>query len=379
MQNKIAKVLVYLAGAISLYAFLAIRIEPLYNAVLKEKILTDYWENTKYGELYYYNNFITHFQEKNLPPSAPKYRNTPKHPHINDADILTYGDSFFDFTRMKTFPERLGDTLHKRVFYQRMVDDHRPVIYMENDNYANSHARVLLYETSERFLAHRFLRRHDTIPSVDSRSNVRKMISAAKNWLFIKDSELKYTVLMQRSYVSTEIYSAINTFKFDKFGYISESTPVYAFKNGQPWLFGGDEVNNDNTSFYYKFTDDEINTICDNIADLASVLKRKYDLQLVFMPIPSKYVIYHRLINNDPYTNYLPRIYAGLEQRKVPVVKLYEPYLEAKDTLYYFTDNHWNKNGVDLALDEALKVMNPYLQPELLAADSIRCKSSTLQ
>lgn len=379
MQNKIAKFIVYLAGAIGLFIFLAVRIQPLYNLMLKEKIVADYWENVKYGELYYNNNFIKHFREDSLPPAALKYRNTPKHPQVNEADILTFGDSFFDFARMTTFPERLGDTLHKRVYYQRMLEDHRPVIYLRHDDYNNPRARVLLYETSERFLAFRFLNRHDTVPAADNRSALRKMGAAARDWLFLEDSEVKYSVLMQRSMLTTDIYSEINTFKFDAFGYITESTPRYVFHGNKPWLFTQDEVNDANSSFYYPFTDDEINQICDNIADLGNVLHEKYNLQLIFMPVPSKYTIYHTLLNNDKYNDYLPRLYAGLEKRNVPVVKLYDRYRNSDKILYYYTDNHWNKNGLDIALDEALKVMNPFLQPNLLASDSIQCKSATIQ
>jgi hypothetical protein len=357
MQNKIMKWFVYGSGVICLYAFLAVRTEPLFNLFLKERMMPEYWENTKYGELYYLNNYIKYFREKNLPHYIPKYRFTKKHPKLNDADILTFGDSFFDFSRMVTFPERLGDTLHKKVYYQRLLNDHRPAIYLQKENYSNADPKLLVYETSERFLAFRFLNRHDTVLYVDKRSNIRKATAAARDWLFLKKSEVKYTVLMQRSIFTTDIYSTVATLKFDAFRYITESTPVYSLKYNTPWLFYTDEVNADNTSFYYKFSDEEINRICDNIADMASYLKRHYNLHTVFIPIPSKYSIYHKLINNDPYSNFLPRIYEGLDKRGVPVVNLYDLYNRSDEILYYGTDNHWNKKGLDMAMKEALSVM----------------------
>ena len=379
MQNKIAKWLVYLVGAVCLYIFLAIRIEPLFNVILKEKIVPEYWENTKYGELYYYNNFIKHFREKNLPPAIPKYRNTKKHPKLNEAEILTFGDSFFDFSRMVTFPERIADTLHKKVYYRRMLEDHRPVIYLKQDNYADTNPKILLYETSERFLAFRFLNRHDTIPPVDNRSKFRKTAAAVWNWVFIEERELKYNVLLQRNMLTAGLYSDIATVKFDAFNYITESTPIYSLKNDEPWLFYMDEVNDDNSSFYYKFTDEEIYQICDNIADVAGVLKKKYNLQFVFMPIPSKYAIYHTMVNNDEYSNFLPRLYEGLDKRGIPVVKLYDKFINSKEILYYGTDNHWNKKGLDIAVSEALEVMKPYLNSNYLAQDSLSTKTKTIQ
>ena len=379
MQNKIAKWLVYMIGAVCLYIFLAIRIEPLFNVILKEKIVPEYWENTKYGELYYYNNFIKHFREKDLPPAIQKYRNTQKHPKLNEAEILTFGDSFFDFSRMVTFPERIADTLHKKVYYRRMLEDHRPVIYLKQDNYADTNPKVLLYETSERFLAFRFLNKHDTIPPVDNRSKFRKTAAAIWNWVFIEERELKYNVLLQRSMLTAGLYSDIATLKFDAFNYITESTPIYSLKNDEPWLFYMDEVNDDNSSFYYKFTDEEINRICNNIADVASILKRKYNLQFIFMPVPSKYAIYHTMVNNDEYSNFLPRLYEGLEKRGIPVVKLYDKFKNAKEILYYGTDNHWNKKGLDIAVSEALEVMKPYLNSNYLAQDSLNVKTKTIQ
>ena len=379
MQNKIAKWLVFMVGAGCLYIFLAIRIEPLFNVILKEKIVPEYWENTKYGELYYYNNFIKHFREKNLPPAIPKYRNTKKHPKLNEAEILTFGDSFFDFSRMVTFPERIADTLHKKVYYRRMLEDHRPVIYLKQDNYADTNPKILLYETSERFLAFRFLNRHDTIPPVDNRIKFRKTAAAVWNWVFIEERELKYNVLLQRNMLTAGLYSDIATVKFDAFNYITESTPIYSLKNDEPWLFYMDEVNDDNSSFYYKFTDEEIYQICDNIADVAGVVKRKYNLQFIFMPIPSKYAIYHTMVNNDEYSNFLPRLYEGLDKRGIPVVKLYDKFINSKEILYYGTDNHWNKKGLDIAVSEALEVMKPYLNSNYLAQDSLSTKTKTIQ
>ena len=379
MQNKIAKWLVFMVGAGCLYIFLAIRIEPLFNVILKEKIVPEYWENTKYGELYYYNNFIKHFREKNLPPAIPKYRNTKKHPKLNEAEILTFGDSFFDFSRMVTFPERIADTLHKKVYYRRMLEDHRPVIYLKQDNYADTNPKILLYETSERFLAFRFLNRHDTIPPVDNRIKFRKTAAAVWNWVFIEERELKYNVLLQRNMLTAGLYSDIATLKFDAFNYITESTPIYSLKNDEPWLFYMDEVNDDNSSFYYKFTDEEIYQICDNIADVAGVVKRKYNLQFIFMPIPSKYAIYHTMVNNDEYSNFLPRLYEGLDKRGIPVVKLYDKFINSKEILYYGTDNHWNKKGLDIAVSEALEVMKPYLNSNYLAQDSLSTKTKTIQ
>lgn len=370
MREKVLKWIVYIAGAACIYAFIAVRYEPLFNVIMWEKFLPEYWENTKYGELYYFN-FIRQFREEGLPKYIPKYRHTKKHPKIQDADILTFGDSFFDFSRMVTFPERLGDTLHKKVYYERFFDDHRPLVYLDKYHYVNKTPKLLIYESTERYIPFRFSRPHETKYVPDPRSAFRKKIAGIRDWLFSKSTEVKYNALLTRSIFSTHIYSAIATLKFDAFGYISSQTPLYALGYKDPWLFYWEEVDSTSSQgYYYKLSDEEINTYCDNIADLRSKLKKNYNLDMVFLPIPSKYTIYHKLINNDPYNNFLPRLYEGLARRGVPTIKLYDDYMNATEVLYYGTDTHWNKKGIDIALDKTVAYIENEQKNDYIALDS---------
>jgi len=371
MSEKALKWIVGIAGAVCIYAFLAVRCEPLFNFVLLEKTLPEYWENTQYGELYYFN-FIRHFREEGLPKYIEKYRHTAKHPKIQDADILTFGDSFFDFSRMVTFPERLGDTLHKKVYYERFFDDHRPLVYLDKYHYSDTTPKILLYESTERYIMLRFNRPHETTAVSDPRSNIRKKIANARDWLFSENAELKYNTLLTRSVFSTHAYSAVATLKFDAFHYISSQTPVYSLDYDKPWLFFFEEVDpKSHLSYYYVHTEKEINNYCDNIADLRNKLKELYNLDMIFMPIPSKYTIYHKLLNNDTYNNFLPRLYEGLAQRGVPTINLYEPYSNATDVLYYGTDTHWNKKGIDIALDKTIDCIKSMHTSHYFACDSI--------
>jgi len=371
MSEKALKWIIGIAGAVSIYAFLAVRCEPLFNFVLLEKTLPEYWENTKYGELYYFN-YIKHFREEGLPKYIPKYRHSSKHPKIQDADILTFGDSFFDFSRMVTFPERLGDTLHKKVFYERFINDHRPLVFLDQYNYSNNAPKLVIYESTERYIPFRFSKPHETTYIPDSRSKIRKKIAGIRDWFFSDDAELKYNTLLTRSVFSTHVYSAISTLKFDVFNYISSQTPVYSLDYDEPWLFYCEEVDsNSHSGYYYVHTEDEINTYCNNIADLRNKLKEMYNLDMVFMPIPSKYTIYHKLINNDPYNNFLPRLYEGLALRGVPTINLYDDYMNATAVLYYGTDTHWNKKGIDIAIDKTLDCIKSMQISNYIALDSI--------
>jgi hypothetical protein len=161
---------------------------PLFKSILVEKYIPEYFENTKWGELYYFN-YIKNFQEKDLPPSSTKYRYSKKHPKLNDADILLFGDSFFDFTRMTTFPEQLADSLKARVYYAR---NDRPLQYLKENNYVKSEPKYLIYETAERFFIDRFEKVQTSSPVNDTLTGLRRIYAKFMNFVFVPDAELVY-------------------------------------------------------------------------------------------------------------------------------------------------------------------------------------------
>jgi hypothetical protein len=352
MNEKLLKIIIYTAGALCLYAFVAVRFPILFNAVLKEKIIPEYWENTKYGELYYFS-LIHDFREEGLPHYSIKYRFTEKAPSVQEADILTFGDSFFDFSRITTFPERLGDTLGKRVFYERMD---LPLQYLAGHGYKNSEEKILLYESAERYIPDRFTTPQRKELTVDQRSRPRQIVGEARDLIFQENTAVLYSTFLLRNILTTDLVSLSNTFKFKVFGYITPLTPKYYLGGDTPWLFYHDQLNEEPSSYYYHHTDEEINTYCDNIADLSGTLYDQYKLKMVFMAIPSKYTINHTLLNDDPYNNFLPRMYEGLEKRGIPVIRLYEDFMNSDKVLYYGTDTHWREIGLSMALDKTLEM-----------------------
>lgn len=352
MKETILKWSIFISGIICFYAFISIRSLPLMNTVLKEKIIPEHWEHTKYGELYNFNR-ISHFKEK-LPPASEKYRFSSKHPSLEEADIIIFGDSFLDFTRQETFPERLADSTNRKVYFERYDF---PLKTFTQKGYSNKEPKLFIYETVERNIARRFYKPHTVKISVDSRSKVRQKGAKYRDFLFYKKSEEMYTKLMKRSYFTTNIYAFISTIKFDLFGFISSLTPKYYLDDDHPWLFNDKQLNDKNTSFYYQHTQEEIDTYCDNIVDLANKLKKQYNLDFVFLPIPNKYTIYHHLINDDPYNNLLPLVYEGLDKRGIKVVKFLDEFINSEKILFYGTDTHWNKEGVDIALKKTIEIL----------------------
>lgn len=354
MSEKALKWIINISGIVCLYAFIAIRVMPMFNLVLHEKYEPGYWENVKYGELYYFN-FIKHFREQNLPKHNQKYRHSEKHPSLADADIVSFGDSFFDFTRMTTFPEQLSDSTSLKVYYERFDLPLRSLFY---NDYSNSEPKIFIYESAERFIPIRFHKPHRTEFSKQNKNVIKDFAKKSIETTFPENAELNYNMLLTRSYFTTHIYSFINTFKFDHLGYISKQTPVYILDEEEPWLFSYDQIYNGDMSFYYNHSQEEIDNYCDNIRLLANALKERYNFHMVFMPIPSKYTIYHKLLNEDEYNNFLPRMYEALEARNIPVIKLYDDFDNSEDLLYYPTDTHWTHEGLQIALGSTIDMID---------------------
>jgi hypothetical protein len=76
------------------------------------------------------------------------------------------------------------------------------------------------------------------------------------------------------------------------------------------------------------------------------------------MPIPNKYTLYHKFINNDAYNDFLPRLFAELDKRHICYIDVYHEFKNNSDTLYFGTDTHWNSKGIDIALNVLLEKMN---------------------
>jgi hypothetical protein len=334
----------------------AVRHFPLLNFFMAEKYMEGYWENKRYGELYYFN-MIDNFKEYNLPPYRIKYRFSKDMPSMHESDILIFGDSFFDFSRMPTFPERLGWELNKKVYYERYDV---PLKSLAQKEYKNKEPKFLIFETSERYVHTRFANTHRYYEIWRDRSYFGQLYDKTLRIAFNPHSEKMYNYMLYQSYITKPVYSAIATFKFNTFGYIPRSTPMYTFHNGQPWLFLGESVEKTNkeTSFYHQFQPEDIDLYCDNIADLAGKLREHYNLHLIFIVLPTKYTVYHKLLNNHKYHNLIPSLYKELEERNIPVVKVFDEYMNSDELIFYPTDTHWTPTGLEIALKKTLEVID---------------------
>jgi|WetSurMetagenome_2_1015567.scaffolds.fasta_scaffold04588_6 hypothetical protein len=358
MKEKNLRIILYITGIICLYAFFSIRCFPLMNAILVEKMDKETRDFNKYGDLYYFScvaDFKVPFENH-----YPKYRLSDRNPEIKDADILTYGDSFFDLSFQQNVPELLSDSLNKKVFSYVTRDYNRanPFCLLNNSGYSkNATGKVIIYETVERNIPEKFKTAFNKYCINDVPAKIT-WFRQAVYFVFRENSENMYDMLLRLSYPTAKAYSMISTLKFNIFGYISPLTSKYSTKP-DPWLFHEREYSNQPGGYYYQYSDQEISTYADHILELKNNLQQKYNLNMIFMPIPTKYTICHKVINTHPYNNLLPRLYMELDKRGVLCIKLYEKFNNAPCDLYHGTDTHWNPKGVNMAMEELLKSINP--------------------
>jgi len=352
MRNKILKSFIYFSGFICLYGFLATRFLPLYNLVSTEKEVPGYWDNTTYGELYYFNN-IKHFRE-DLPGAMPKFQWSEDHPELEEAEILTFGDSFIDWSRHEQISSRLQDALGVPVYTHY---GEYPYEYLKKNNYQNGKPKYLVYLRTERWIPITFGQDPLYSPSKKEKENpnshpLKKNLAAFRDFLFDNRTEELYRALLQRSYITSYFSTLISTWKFELFGYISSLTPKYAITEEKPWLFYVDQVNDKSSSFYYQHSESELNEITENIKKLSEHLWKEYKLKFVFVPVPSKFTIYHHLVDPDAeYNEFLPRLYKELDRLEILYVDLYEPFRKSEEYVFYGTDDHWTEHGVSVAKD----------------------------
>ena len=366
-KDKIIKWLIYIAGLFCLYIFLASRFLPMMNVILIEKMDLELQEFTKYGDLYYYN-CINNFKT-DMPKQIPRFRLTNKNTPANAADILTFGDSFFDISFQKTLPERILDSTGEKIFCYMTQDptQSNPLCELSRQKFKKrKKGTAIIFETVERNIPIKFNEPY-TIQCQNHDTTTNFFSNLLHSYLFKNNAEQLFDLMLKRSFFTASLYASISTLKFDLFSDISSLTPIYRTKP-TPWLFYSKTTDSVPGGFYYQYSKNDIKKYADNIALLANNLKSVYNLEMFFMAVPNKYTLYNKLVNNDDYNYFLPILQSELKKRNVHYIDLYSNFKSSNELLYYGTDTHWNKKGVDLALGltlssiDSLMISDPLVQ-----------------
>lgn len=336
MSSKLLKGILYFLGSISIALFLVTTfdIKPIKNVIISDKY-------EQYGELTDINR-IADFKVK-LPPKRAEYYGVP----VREAKIICFGDSYFNHVRFKNVPESLSEQLDVPVSF---IKEENPFAYLKANQFKSDKGKLVIYETTERLIAHRFSK------PFNEREKNKGIKGKVKKWnTAIFDKEMDFKFLLKSSIFTQAIYARIATFKFRKFGYITSQTKKYDLESKM--LFFGPTTGDDNKGFYYHHSDEEINLYADNIAKMAKRFNKQYNLGFIFLPVPNKYTVYHTILNDDAYNNLLPKIYKALDERGIQYVNLHDTYKNSDELLYHLTDSHWNEKGKDVCLDMVLEKM----------------------
>ena len=353
-KNRIALGGLYAAGVFAACIFLLVRIRGAAEWVVYKN---DYYNARDLYKL----NYIAHFREshpafdRTFTSRVRPYRERPEHPAVDEADLLIFGDSFMNFRLLPSFPELLGQRLGKNVHFSR---DHYPRSLLEEKGFMKqSNGKMLLYAVGERGIREGFY-----VRDADWGRRARRRQDREQPFFqLLTDgrTEERYSALLQLSLLTHRMYKWIATRKFDWFGYISRTAPVYSMD--PPILFLHSTVDGSPNSIQYQHPQEEIDEIVRRIARLHADLAETYGLDMVFMGIPNKISIHHDLVWEDArYNDFLPRIQKGLKEHGVPFVDLYGAFSASDECLYFLSDTHWNEKGIALALDETITFLEDY-------------------
>jgi hypothetical protein len=313
----------------------------------------------KYGDLYG-QTLVPEFKILIPPEQGPPLS---RNPSTDAATLRVYvmGDSFMPFRRghpnyVASLAERLGqpvgfegwDIPSAKCLYTRL---HSPV--------DKSVRRLVVIERVERILTEQFADIKECpawmVEEHRATRSVGAFLARASDFIF-EDSEAAFRVFFSFSRMTLPLAEAFFTLRFRLTGQLEGRSVVYSLN--PPFAFFERETNPAlPTSFYYPHDDAIVERIADNIARMRTEVKEVANADLVFMPIPNKYTLYHTVANNDPYDDFLPRVCDAVAKRGVPVVRLYEKFKAEKRLTFYPTDTHWSPVGIDIALDETMAVL----------------------
>jgi len=146
------------------------------------------------------------------------------------------------------------------------------------------------------------------------------------------------------------------TFLFRSFR-IMPST-VAAFSEEPFLLFRTRTLNHGGTNIRFERSQEIVENTAASINLIREQLKRRYNMELLFVPVPDKISIYNKFVVNTEYDKFLPRLHEALDETGVSFVRLYDIFSETEEIVYFANDTHWNQAGFSLAVDVIVQQLN---------------------
>ncbi len=347
-KERLLKYALYLAGIIALAAFVVTRDEELLDDVTEDSY--------RHGDLY--RMALVKDFKLDIPD-----RCTPEESDVvwQDQRVIFIGDSFAETCRgHKPLPEMIADALDEPVFHvsgNEAPEYFNPILLFKGKKINVDKKRLVIVERVERSIRTTYEKELERSPALTGLDETfgEKLEHIGSDWFTTHDEE-RYQFLLHSSDLSWPVVELWNTAMFHLMKRISAETPVYSLH--PPFLFYYDETDpSESSSYYSPHPDSLIEAIASNIEEVREELADRYNAELIFIPVPSKYTLYHSLVGSDGYDGYLPRLETALQAKGVKMVDLYSRFSSSKDTLYFPTDTHWNAQGATLAFQETMRIL----------------------
>lgn len=265
---------------------------------------------------------------------------------LEEADILTLGDSFFNSTLASDiFANELagkgGLKVHNLQSSTFFEPESYPLSYLESISYQGSKRRILILETVERSV----LARGDTYNAAGASSSNKINALAFK---VLKNSDVEY--FFKNNVIVHPLGKWLKNFRFNHLNIVDRSIGSYSERPDMLFYQRDIEFGALNK------TDSMLDSTADSIARLSNTLKQRYDIDLIYVVIPNKYTIYHGFVRNGyNYDGFLPRLYGKLTARGVKNIDAYALYSRYNKSgmplLYFASDTHFTAYGKSLLVD----------------------------
>ncbi|TXK33773.1 hypothetical protein FVR03_18685 [Pontibacter qinzhouensis] len=290
---------------------------------------------------FYPNMHVKMVEEGELAPRTP-FAEKKQVEWITDAygyrnrdtkcDVLLIGDSNITGAKL-TQDETLANVLEKHL--QKNVYSFAPATinrFLATERLINRPPEMVIVSSIERRIPH--------LPAVGANGFNSRL--RAHSGELIKSSPLLTTL-----FVTADRFSKVMLYHKTKADLERKYGSKKYIQYNNEFFLEGEYANR-------RFSDEQISRIADVIEGYKKVLKEK-NIRFMFMPIPNKENIYYKMLPESNKPDFLPRLMAELEARKVEVVNLQPAfeYLhnEKQLALYPSDDAHWNEFAVAQAAE----------------------------
>ncbi|MFA6250162.1 MAG: hypothetical protein WC686_01505 [Candidatus Shapirobacteria bacterium] len=304
--------------------------------------------------------------------SSPKIISDSQ-PPIGSIDLVNFTSSTLhlegwaaDF-ESKSPLSRIDILLNDQIIGNAVLSQLRPDVSLhfdqagwDNSGWFFTQSLVLApgrYQISARFVDNAGNVGHPNKSSVLQISSLSQKLPVIKSKILsanlaVKEHLKKIDFLLAENHFNSSVAELVATINFRFRQQISPLTPKYSLN--PKLLFYRDEVE------FCRSTPSltDITKIADNLAYISNRLKTDYNIDFIFMPMPTKYTILHHLANDFQSYDFFPELYKLLDQKKVRYIDLYHPFSQSADILYLSSDTHWNHKGVTVGTQQTLKIIN---------------------